>query len=165
MNIVLLEPAIPFNTGAIGRTCVATDTSLHLIKPYGFILSDRNLKRAGLDYWEKLKLREYNNLEEFMRQHAYTSKIWYATTKEEQTYADVSYGPDDYIMFGKESAGIPEEILTSHRESCVRIPMYGDERSLNLSNAATVILYEALRQNGFPQLNKKGSLHHLKWEN
>ena len=165
MNIVLLEPEIPFNTGAIGRTCVATDTSLHLIKPYGFILSDRNLKRAGLDYWEKLKLHEYNNLEDFMRQHTDTSKIWYATTKAEQTYADVSYGPDDYIMFGKESAGIPEEILTSHRESCVRIPMYGDERSLNLSNAATVILYEALRQNGFPQLNKKGSLHHLKWEN
>lgn len=171
MNIVLLEPEIPFNTGAIGRTCVAADTSLHLIKPYGFILSDRNLKRAGLDYWEKLKLHEYNNFEDFMQQltEAYTGetdipRLWYATTKAEQTYADVSYGPDDYIMFGRESAGIPEEILVSHRESCVRIPMYGDERSLNLSNAATVILYEALRQNGFLQLNQSGSLHHLKWE-
>ncbi len=170
MNIVLLEPEIPFNTGAIGRTCVATDTALHLIRPYGFILSDRNLRRAGLDYWSKLKLTEYNNYEDFMEQHedidtdaVKAPRLWYATTKAEQTYADVTYGPDDYIMFGKESAGIPEEILAAHKESCVRIPMYGDERSLNLSNAATVILYEALRQNSFPGLETKGNLHHLSW--
>ena len=164
MNIVLLEPEIPFNTGAIGRTCVATDTALHLIRPYGFILSDRNLRRAGLDYWSKLKLTEYNNYEDFMEQHedidtdaVKAPRLWYATTKAEQTYADVTYGPDDYIMFGKESAGIPEEILAAHKESCVRIPMYGDERSLNLSNAATVILYEALRQNSFPGLETQGN--------
>lgn len=170
MNIVLLEPEIPFNTGAIGRTCVATGTTLHLIRPYGFILSDRNLRRAGLDYWSKLKLTEYNNYEDFMEQHedmdtdaVKAPRLWYATTKAEQTYADVSYGSDDYIMFGKESAGIPEEILAGHKESCVRIPMYGDERSLNLSNAATVILYEALRQNDFPDLETKGNLHHLSW--
>ena len=163
MNIVLLEPEIPFNTGAIGRTCVATGTTLHLIRPYGFILSDRNLRRAGLDYWSKLKLTEYNNYEDFMEQHedidtdaVKAPRLWYATTKAEQTYADVTYGPDDYIMFGKESAGIPEEILAAHKESCVRIPMYGDERSLNLSNAATVILYEALRQNSFPGLETQG---------
>ena len=110
MNIVLLEPEIPFNTGAIGRTCVATDTALHLIRPYGFVLSDRNLKRAGLDYWDKLELYEYNSYESFMesRTGPGSPKLWYATTKAECTYADVSYGPDDYIMFGRESAGIPE---------------------------------------------------------
>ena len=166
MNIVLLEPEIPFNTGAIGRTCVATDTALHLIRPYGFILSDRNLKRAGLDYWPKLKLTEYKSYEDFIERHPEINtkmpaspRLWYATTKAEQTYADVSYGPEDYIMFGKETAGIPEEILARNKESCVRIPMHGDERSLNLSNAATVILYEALRQNGFAGLEIKGHLH------
>ena len=166
MNIVLLEPEIPFNTGAIGRTCVATDTALHLIRPYGFILNDRNLKRAGLDYWPKLKLTEYKSYEDFIERHPEINsdqpdspRLWYATTKAGQTYADVSYGPDDYIMFGKETAGIPEEILARNMESCVRIPMHGDERSLNLSNAATVILYEALRQNGFAGLEIKGHLH------
>lgn len=168
MNIVLLEPEIPFNTGAIGRTCVATDTSLHLIRPYGFKLNDRNLKRAGLDYWPKLKLTEYNSYDDFLRSHPEidsgqpdTPRLWYATTKAGQTYADVFYGPDDYIMFGRETAGIPEEILAGHMESCIRIPMHGDERSLNLSNAATVILYEALRQNGFAGLEKKGHLSSL----
>lgn len=171
MNIVLLEPEIPFNTGAIGRTCVATDTALHLIRPYGFILSDRNLKRAGLDYWEKLRLSEYKNYDDFLVNHPEIDetapdhpKLWYATTKAERTYADVSYCPDDFIMFGKETAGIPEEILVKHRASCIRIPMCSDERSLNLSNAAAVILYEALRQNSFPQLEKKGRLHHMEWE-
>ena len=166
MNIVLLEPEIPFNTGAIGRTCVATDTALHLIRPYGFVLSDRNLKRAGLDYWDKLELYEYNSYESFMesRTGPGSPKLWYATTKAECTYADVSYGPDDYIMFGRESAGIPEEILADHREACIRIPMSSDERSLNLSNAAAIILYEALRQNRFLQLETAGRLHRLKWK-
>ncbi len=171
MNIVLLEPEIPFNTGAIGRTCVATDTALHLIRPYGFILSDRNLKRAGLDYWEKLRLFEYKNYDSFLMEHPEISetssgspRLWYATTKAERTYADVSYGPNDYIMFGKETAGIPEEILVRHRASCIRIPMCSDERSLNLSNAAAVILYEALRQNSFLKLETKGRLHRKEWE-
>ncbi len=166
MNIVLLEPEIPFNTGAIGRTCVATDTALHLIRPYGFVLSDRNLKRAGLDYWDKLELYEYNSYESFVesRTGPDSPKLWYATTKAERTYADVSYGPDDYIMFGRESAGIPEEILTDHREACIRIPMSSDERSLNLSNAAAIILYEALRQNRFLQLKTAGRLHRLEWK-
>ena len=166
MNIVLLEPEIPFNTGAIGRTCVATDTALHLIRPYGFVLSDRNLKRAGLDYWDKLELYEYNSYESFVasRTGPGSPKLWYATTKAERTYSDVSYGPDDYIMFGRESAGIPEEILADHREACIRIPMSSDERSLNLSNAAAIILYEALRQNRFLQLETAGRLHRLEWK-
>ncbi len=163
MNIVLLEPEIPFNTGAIGRTCVATDTDLHLIRPYGFILSDRNLKRAGLDYWDKLKLHEYRDYDDYLSKNP-DAVIWYATTKAHKTYADVSFGLDDHIVFGKESAGIPEEILIRHPDSCIRIPMYKDERSLNLSNAAAIILYEALRQNGFGSLKTKGELHHLSWD-
>ncbi|WP_424141669.1 tRNA (cytidine(34)-2'-O)-methyltransferase [Stomatobaculum longum] len=172
MNIVLHEPEIPFNTGAIGRTCVATNTALHLIKPYGFFLGDKYLKRAGMDYWQKLSLREYDDYAAFLAQHPELSfgqkqtgrKLWFATTKAEQTYADVSFGPDDYIMFGKESAGIPEEILAKHREACIRIPMWGDIRSLNLSNAVAVILYEALRQQDFAALEKQGALHRLHWE-
>ncbi len=164
MNIVLLEPEIPFNTGAIGRTCVATATSLHLIRPYGFILSDKKLKRAGLDYWEKLDLHEYNNYDSFMEQNP-GAKIWYATTKARQTYADVSFEPDDFIMFGKETAGIPEEVLIQHPDACIRIPMYKDERSLNLSNSAAIVLYEALRQNNFSGLECEGNLHNLSWNN
>ena len=170
MNIVLLEPEIPFNTGAIGRTCVATDTALHLIRPYGFILSDRNLKRAGLDYWEKLRLSEYKNYDDFLVNHPEIDenapdhpKLWYATTKAERTYADVSYGPDDFIMFGKESAGIPEEILVDNEETCIRIPMGEDIRSLNLSNSVAIVLYEALRQNDFAGLEREGELHRLHW--
>ncbi|MCR5747708.1 MAG: tRNA (cytidine(34)-2'-O)-methyltransferase [Lachnospiraceae bacterium] len=169
MNIVLLEPEIPFNTGAIGRTCVATDTKLHLIRPYGFRINDKNLKRAGLDYWDKLKLTEYKNYDDFILSNPGLTeeggpKLWYATTKAKQTYADVTYSPDDYIMFGKETAGIPEEILAAHKNSCIRIPMYHEERSLNLSNAAAIILYEALRQCGFENLEKEGDLHRLSWE-
>ncbi len=170
MNIVLHEPEIPFNTGAIGRTCVATDTSLHLIRPYGFILNDKNLKRAGMDYWEKLKLSEYNSYEDFLTAHpgllsgeASAPKLWFASTKARQVYSDVQFGPEDYIMFGKESAGIPEEILAAHPERCIRIPMWGDIRSLNLSNSASIILYEALRQNHFEKMTLTGELHHLHW--
>ena len=165
MNIVLLEPEIPFNTGAIGRTCVATVTALHLIRPYGFRINDKHLKRAGLDYWEKLNLTEYKSYDDFMEKHPEIAsskdqpRLWYATTKALHTYADVSYSQNDFIMFGKETAGIPEEILAEHPDSCIRIPMYGEERSLNLSNAAAIILYEALRQNGFRNLKKEGALH------
>ena len=209
MNIVLHEPEIPFNTGAIGRTCVATKSTLHLIKPYGFILNDKNIKKAGMDYWSLLKLREYISYEEFIKgleeekremekaigeassicsnlsalrgisaenmpsetTSSETSgkkialpKVWYATTKAHKTHTEVSFSPNDYIVFGKESAGIPEEILVDNEEQCIRIPMLEEARSLNLSNSVAIILYEALRQQDFPFLSKEGALHHLQWK-
>ena len=169
MNIVLHEPEIPFNTGAIGRTCVATKSTLHLIKPYGFILNDKNIKKAGMDYWPLLKLREYISYEEFMagveeERKITLPKVWYATTKAHKTHTEVSFSPNDYIVFGKESAGIPEEILVDNEEQCIRIPMLEEARSLNLSNSVAIILYEALRQQDFPFLSKEGALHHLQWK-
>lgn len=169
MNIVLHEPEIPFNTGAIGRTCVATNSTLHLIKPYGFILNDKNIKKAGMDYWPLLKLREYISYEEFMagveeERKIALPKVWYATTKAHKTHTEVSFSPNDYIVFGKESAGIPEEILVDNEEQCIRIPMLEEARSLNLSNSVAIILYEALRQQDFPFLSKEGALHHLQWK-
>jgi len=163
MNIVLLEPEIPANTGNIGRTCVATGTTLHLIEPLGFRLDEKSIKRAGMDYWNKLDVRRYINYQEFLEVNK-PERIFMATTKAHQTYADVSYGPDDYIMFGKESAGIPEEILVDNEETCIRIPMLGETRSLNLSNSVAIILYEALRQQDFSQLNEYGQLHRLSWK-
>ena len=209
MNIVLHEPEIPFNTGAIGRTCVATKSTLHLIKPYGFILNDKNIKKAGMDYWPLLKLREYISYEEFIKgveeekremekapgeaspirsnlsalkgisaenmpsetmsnktsgKKIALPKLWYATTKAHKTHTEVSFSPNDYIVFGKESAGIPEEILVDNEEQCIRIPMLEEARSLNLSNSVAIILYEALRQQDFPFLSKEGALHHLQWK-
>ena len=169
MNIVLHEPEIPFNTGAIGRTCVATKSTLHLIKPYGFILNDKNIKKAGMDYWPLLKLREYISYEEFMagveeERKIALPKVWYATTKAHKTHTEVYFSPNDYIVFGKESAGIPEEILVDNEEQCIRIPMLEEARSLNLSNSVAIILYEALRQQDFPFLSKEGALHHLQWK-
>ena len=216
LHVVLHEPEIPFNTGAIGRTCVATHTSLHMIRPYGFTLDDRYIKRAGMDYWAKLDLHEYLDYEDFLARHPElhfadefepvnagdltadgaadgsaaggaasvaddgmyagqahcanwsqetieTPKLWFATTKGRQVYSDVHFGPNDYIMFGKESAGIPEEILVQHPKSCIRIPMWGDMRSLNLSNSAAILHYEAYRQNDFENLEKRGKLHRLHW--
>mgnify|MGYP002856920467 CR=1 FL=1 len=163
MNIVLLEPEIPANTGNIGRTCVVTGTKLHLIEPLGFKINEKMLKRAGLDYWHKLDVSTYMNYGEFMATHR-DSRIWYLTTKAERTYAEAEFRPDDYLMFGKETAGIPEDILVKNRGKCIRIPMIRDERSLNLSNAAAIVLYEALRQNGFDGLEEKGSLHRLSWD-
>lgn len=162
MNIVLLEPEIPSNTGNIGRTCVATGSVLHLIRPLGFSTDDKALKRAGLDYWAQLDVRYYDSYNEF-RENNSTAEIFFATTKAERTYADVNYPYDAYIMFGKESAGIPEEILVKNRERCIRIPMLEGQRSLNLSNSAAVILYEALRQNNFSGLKSDGKLHRLSW--
>ena len=162
LNIVLHEPEIPANTGNIGRTCVATNTRLHLIEPLGFRLDEKSLKRAGMDYWGSLDVTTYIDYADFLERNP-GAKIYMATTKAPKVYTEVSYEPDDYIMFGKESAGIPEEILVQHQEDCVRIPMVGDIRSLNLSNSVSIVLYEALRQNGFAGMNLEGHLHRLHW--
>lgn len=163
MNIVLYEPEIPANTGNIGRTCVATNTRLHLIEPLGFRLNEKNLKRAGMDYWADLDVTTYIDFEDFLEKNP-KAKIYMATTKAPNVYTDVAYEPDCYIMFGKESAGIPEEILVNHKQDSIRIPMVGDIRSLNLGNSVAIVLYEALRQNYFQGMNKEGHLHHLTWE-
>jgi len=162
MNIVLLEPEIPDNTGNIGRTCVATGASLHLIKPLGFDISEKAVRRAGLDYWKDLTLKVYENYEDFLQQNNNPPVIM-ATTKAEKKYTDISYEPDSYIMFGKESKGIPEEILVRAPQNCVRIPMRAGYRSLNLSNSVAIVVYEALRQNDFWDLETAGQLHRLHW--
>ena len=163
MNIILHQPEIPANTGNIGRTCVATGTSLHLIEPLGFRLNEKEIKRAGMDYWEHLDVHRYVNFEQFKQEHP-NAKIWMATTKAKHTYTDVTFGPDDFIMFGKESAGIPEEILVENEETCIRIPMLPQIRSLNLSNSVAIVLYEALRQQGFESMQMEGELHQLQWK-
>ena len=163
LNIVLLEPEIPANTGNIGRTCVAVGARLHLIEPLGFRLSEKDLKRAGMDYWPQLDVTTYMNYEDFLRRNP-GAKPWMATTKGQKLYTEAAFEPDCYLMFGKESAGIPEEILLENQENCVRIPMIGGIRSLNLGNSAAVILYEALRQNGFAGMNREGNLHRLEWK-
>jgi len=163
MNIVLYEPEMPMNTGNIGRTCVATNTKLHLIEPLGFRLGDKEVKRAGLDYWPHLDVTVYSDYQDFLDRNS-GAKIYMATTKAKKVYTEASYDPDCYIMFGPESRGIPEEILVKDEEACVRIPMWGETRSLNLSNSVAVILYEALRQNGFERMTMEGELHRLKWE-
>ncbi len=162
LNIVLHEPEIPANTGNIGRTCAAVGARLHMIEPLGFRLNEKNLKRAGMDYWDQLYVKTYINYEDFLERNP-GIKIYMATTKAPKIYTEVRYEPDCYIMFGKESAGIPEEILVNHKEECVRIPMLGDIRSLNLGNSVAVILYEALRQNGFADMELAGQLHELSW--
>ncbi len=162
VNIVLHEPEIPANTGNIGRTCVATGSVLHLIEPLGFRISDKMLKRAGLDYWDKLDVRVYEDFNDFLDKNP-GAKIYMATTKSKKTYADVSYEDGCYIMFGKESAGIPEELLLQYPETSVRIPMSPEIRSLNLSNSVAIMLYEALRQQGFKELQLEGQLHRHEW--
>ena len=163
LNIVLYEPEIPANTGNIGRSCVATNTRLHLIEPLGFSLEEKQLKRAGMDYWKDLDVTTYVNWEDFCEKNP-DAKIYFATTKARHVYSDVNYEPDCYIVFGKESAGIPEEILKEHPETCVRIPMVGETRSLNLSNSVAIVLYEALRQNEFSNMKLECELHRLLWE-
>ena len=162
VNIVLYEPEIPANTGNIGRTCVATGSRLHLIEPLGFRLDEKSLKRAGMDYWKDLDVTTYINFEEFLDKNP-GAKIYMATTKAPRLYTDVSYEPDCYIMFGKESAGIPEEILVENQETAIRIPMIGEIRSLNLSNSVAVALYEALRQNQFAGMRLEGKLTRYAW--
>ena len=150
------------NTGNIGRTCVATNTRLHLIEPLGFRLGDKEVKRAGLDYWPRLDVTVYSDYEDLLERNP-GAKIYMATTKAKRVYTDISYEPDCYIMFGPESRGIPEEMLVENRENCMRIPMWGETRSLNLSNSVAVILYEALRQNGFERMTMEGELHRMGW--
>lgn len=163
LNIVLHEPEMPANTGNIGRTCVAAGARLHLIEPLGFRINEKQLKRAGLDYWDKLEVFTYLDFHDFCEKNP-NAKLYMATTKARKKYTDVQYEPDCFIMFGKESAGIPEEILLEHKETCIRIPMLPDIRSLNLSNSVAVVLYEALRQQGFPGLEIAGNLHRHSWE-
>lgn len=162
MHIILHQPEIPANTGNIGRTCVATGSGLHLIEPLGFRLDEKSIKRAGMDYWDSLAVTRYINYQEFREKNP-GAKIWLATTKAKKLYTQASYGPNDFIMFGKESGGIPEEILTEQEEDCIRIPMLDNIRSLNLSNAVAIVLYEALRQNGFWGMQREGELHRLRW--
>ena len=163
INIVLLEPEMPANTGNIGRTCAATASRLHLIEPLGFKLNEKALKRAGLDYWDKLDVTVYSDYQDFLDRNP-GAKIYMATTKAPNVYTEASYEPDCYIMFGPESRGIPEDILVKNQETCVRIPMWGDIRSLNLSNSVSIILYEALRQNGFEKMTMQGHLRNYEWE-
>ncbi|MCD8201173.1 MAG: tRNA (uridine(34)/cytosine(34)/5-carboxymethylaminomethyluridine(34)-2'-O)-methyltransferase TrmL [Clostridia bacterium] len=161
-NIVLVEPEIPQNTGNIARTCAATGCRLHLVKPLGFSVDDRSLKRAGLDYWQHLNVTYYENLGEFFEKNE-GGRFYYFTTKGRKVYSDAKFFPGDFLVFGKETRGLPEELLKENPDTSVRIPMLGDLRSLNLSNSVAIGVYEALRQNGYEGLNTKGELHNLKW--
>lgn len=165
LHIVLCEPQIPQNTGNISRTCAVTGAVLHLIRPYGFHITDKNLKRAGLDYWDKLTIYEYDGLADFCARHA-ADRIYYLTTKARQSYADVAYPADEdvYLMFGREDAGLPEELLAAHPETAIRIPMRPTLRSLNLSNSVAIAAYEVLRQWEFPDMTAKGHLTKYEWE-
>lgn len=165
INIVLHEPEIPMNTGNIGRTCVAVGAKLHLIEPMGFRITEKQVKRAGLDYWEHLDYTIYDNYADFLEKNpAAKEKMYMATTKAHYVYTDVPYEDGCYIMFGKESAGIPEEILVEREATTIRIPMVGDIRSLNLSNSVAIVAYEAMRHQGFESLNCEGHLHRLFWK-
>ena len=161
-NIVLVEPEIPQNTGNIARTCAATGCRLHLVKPLGFEVSDKYLKRAGLDYWQYVDIKYWENFEELKATFP-RSRFFYFTTKALNCYTDVEYTDGDFLVFGKETKGLPEELLKANPHSCVRIPMMGELRSLNLSNSVAIAVYEGLRQSGFESMNKQGQLHKLKW--
>jgi tRNA (cytidine/uridine-2'-O-)-methyltransferase len=150
MNIVLIEPEIPPNTGNIARLCAATRTRLHLIEPFGFKLGDRELKRAGMDYWQHVEWHRWPNWTVFSDQMPLSARLWFIESKGPRHYAEVNYGPDDYLVFGRETAGLPQELLAQHRDAWVRIPMFNPQaRSLNLSNCVALVLYEALRQQKF----------------
>lgn len=162
LNLVLVEPQIPQNTGNIARTCAATGARLHLVKPMGFTVDDKKLKRAGLDYWHLLDITYYDGLEDFFSKNG--GPFYYFTTKGRRIYSDVSYPNGAYLVFGREDAGLPEELLFANPDACVRVPMIGEARSLNLSNTVALAAYETLRQWGFPQLETKGQLRKFKWE-
>ena len=162
LNIVMVEPEIPQNTGNVARTCAATGARLHLVGPMGFKIDDKKLKRAGLDYWQYLDITYYENIEEFFSKNE--GEFFFYTTKALHTHSDVSYPDNCYLLFGKETKGLPEELLLKHPDKCVRIPMQGEIRSLNLSNAVAIATYEALRQWDYPSLQNFGQLHNYKWE-
>lgn len=165
VNIVLLEPEMPANTGNIGRTCVAAGARLHLIEPLGFKINEKSVKRAGLDYWQHLDVTVYDCFSDFLAKNPDArDRLYMATTKAKHVYSEVAYPEDCYLMFGKESAGIPEEILVDYEDTCIRIPMLESIRSLNLSNSAAIVLYEVLRQQGFRQMELEGELHRLNWK-
>ncbi len=161
-NIVLVEPEIPQNTGNIARTCAATGSKLHIVKPMGFTIDDKKLKRAGLDYWHLLGVKYYENLDDFFTQNA-DGRFFYSTTKAQNAYADVKFSDNDFILFGKETKGLPEALLYKNPNRCIRIPMISEARSLNLSNAVAIVVYEALRQVGFENLKNNGQLTQFTW--
>ncbi len=161
-NIVLVEPEIPQNTGNIARTCAATGCGLHIVKPMGFTVDDKKLKRAGLDYWHLLGIKYYENLQEFFEKNS-GGRFFYSTTKGLNTYSDVEYKDGDFFLFGKETKGLPEALLHENREQCIRIPMINEARSLNLSNSVAIVVYEALRQTNFTQLKRMGELNEFNW--
>ena len=162
LNIVLVEPEIPANTGNIARTCACTGARLHLVKPLGFTLDEKHLRRAGLDYWQYLDITVYENLDDFFARNP-DGAFFYFTTKALQRHSDITYPDRAYLFFGKETAGLPEPLLKAHPERCVRIPMVEECRSLNLSNSVAVGVYEVLRQWDYPELQCSGQLHQLKW--
>ena len=162
VNIVLVEPLIPQNTGNIARTCAATGAALHLIRPLGFEIDSAKLKRAGLDYWDSLDITYYDGLDDFFAKHP-EAEFFCFTSKAKQSYTDVSYPLPVYLFFGKETAGLPEELLLKNKDTTVRIPMISDARSLNLSNSVAIGVYEVLRQWNYPALQNFGQLHNYKW--
>lgn len=164
LNIVLVEPRIPQNVGNIARTCAATGARLHLVEPMGFTVDDAKLRRAGLDYWQYLDITYYHDLEDFLRQHGEdTDRMYFFTTKGQHVYTEISYPDDCYLIFGREDAGLPEELLIQHPQKALRMPMRQGLRSLNLSNSVAIGVYETLRQWDFPELQNEGQLHRLHW--
>ena len=162
INIVMVEPEIPQNTGNVARTCAATGARLHLVGPMGFKIDDKKLKRAGLDYWNLLDITYYDSIEEFFAKNQ--GEFYFFTTKGRSVYSDVSYPDNCYLFFGKETKGLPEELLMQYPDRCVRLPMMGEARSLNLSNTVAIATYEVLRQWKFPELQNFGQLHNYRWE-
>lgn len=163
-HIVLVEPEIPQNTGNIARTCAATGCTLHLVKPLGFDISEKQVKRAGLDYWHLVKVVVHDSFEEVLASADSAAHFFYFTTKAPCAYTEAKFQEGDYLVFGKETKGLPEELLVKHKEECVRIPMIEESRSLNLSNSVAIAVYEGLRQNEFKGLSESGNLHRLRWE-
>ena len=163
LNIVLFEPQIPQNTGNIARTCACTGARLHLVGPMGFSVDDKKLKRAGLEYWHFLDITYYDSTADFLEKHR-NDALYFFTTKGRKVYSEQEYPDDCYLIFGREDAGIREEILMQHPENCLRLPMIGPVRSLNLSNTVAIATYETLRQWGFPELQNEGQLHRFRWE-
>ncbi len=162
INIVMVEPEIPQNTGNVARTCAATGARLHLVGPMGFKIDDKKLKRAGLDYWQYLDITYYDSIDDFFAKNS--GQFYYFTTKARNVYSDVEYPDNCYLLFGKETKGLPEELLLENKENCVRLPMIENARSLNLSNTVAIATYEVLRQWNFPELQNFGNLHNYTWQ-